>query len=148
MEKEQIYSKIEEIVASLGYFLIDLNIRGDSHMRIIEVYIDNEKGITPLDCSLVSSAVNQKISEEKIIDENYRLNISSPGVERSLKYLLQYHKHFNRKLEVHYKYGEETKKLTGKLMRLEGDDLFFESSNAEVKINFQNIITAKVLISF
>jgi ribosome maturation factor RimP len=148
MEKQQIFNRIEEIVSSLGFLLIDINFRGDHHLRIIEIYIDNEKGITTDDCSNVSRVLNEIIQEEKLIDSNYRLDVSSPGVERSLKYLIQYTKHLNRKFEVQYKDGEEEKKMTAKLIRIEEEQFYFQTGNTELKISFQNIVKAKVLTSF
>lgn len=148
MEKLQLFKKFEEIISSLGYLLIDTVIRGDSHLRVIELYIDNEKGITTDDCSLVSRAVNEAIEAEELIDTSYRLDVSSPGTDRPLKFLIQYNKHVNRKLEVEYEDGEETKKFTGKLIRIENENLFFEEKKGEFMIDFEKIIKAKVLISF
>lgn len=148
MEKAKLNQLFEEVINSLGYLLIDIVVRGDNHLRIFELYIDNEKGITTDDCVLVSRAINEKIEEEKIIDSNYRLDVSSPGIDRPLKFLVQYQKHLNRKFEVQYKVDDQVKKLRGKLLRIEADNLFFSEKNDEVKINFNNIIKAKVLISF
>ena len=148
MEKSQIYSKIEEIVTAQGFVLIDLSIRGDNHLRIVEVFIDSEKGINTDDCENVSRALNEAIQAEELISSNYRLDVSSPGVDRPLKFLIQYVKHINRKFEVEFKDGEEIKKFVGKLSRLEGSKLYFAVQNSESAIDFQNIVKAKVLISF
>ena len=43
---------------------------------------------------------------------------------------------------------QDIKKLNARLIRIESEDLFFTEKNAEYKINFNNIIKAKVLISF
>ncbi len=148
MEKMHLSQKFEEIVSSLGYLLIELNIRGDHHLKVLELYIDNEKGITPEDCVTVSRAVNEAIEAEKLLEENFRLDVSSPGAERALKFLAQYPKHVNRKFEIIYKDAVEEKKLTSKLLRIEGENLFFAEKGGENKIEFKNIIQAKVLISF
>lgn len=148
MEKAEILSKFEEIIASHGYLLIDSVFRGDNHLRIIEIYIDNDKGITADDCSIVSRALNELIAAEDLIGTNYRLDVSSPGIERPLKYLVQYGKHLNRQFEVVYKSGSEEKKITAKLVNMVSDDLFFREKENEIKINYKDIIKAKVLISF
>lgn len=148
MEKHYFLSKIEEIVKSNGFFLIDLIQRGDSHLKIIEIFIDGQKGITTVDCSSISRQINEVIELENLIESNYRLDVSSPGVDRPLKFIEQFPKHLNRKFEVTFKEGEESKKISGKLVRIEGDQLYFESGKSEFRINFNEIITAKVLISF
>ncbi len=145
MEKMQLSQKLEEIVSSQGYLLIDINIRGDQHLKVIELYIDNEKGITTDDCALVSRAVNEVIETENLIESSFRLDVSSPGIERPLKFLVQYQKHINRKFEIKLK--EEERKLTAKLLRIEGENLFFADKGGETKVEYKNITQAKVLIS-
>ncbi len=148
MEKVNLFAKIEEIVQSLNFLLIETNIRGDNHLRIIEVFIDGEKGINSEDCAAVSRAINDSIENENLIESSYRLDVSSPGVERPLKYLAQFPKHVNRKFEITYIEDNEEKKMIAKLVRVENDQLFFEEKKSEYKISFSDIVKAKVLISF
>lgn len=148
MEKSILLQKIEELVSSLGFLLIEINLRGDNRQRIIEIYIDNEAGVSIEDCSRVSRKMNEVIEEEKLIESNYRLDVSSPGTDRSLKFLLQYPKHLNRKFEVEYLDGETPKKFVGKLIRIENEDLYFQENKNELKISFNSITKAKVIISF
>ena len=148
MEKVQFYNKIEEIVKSLGFLLIDLIVRGDNHLRIVELFIDGEKAITTDDCAHASRVINEAIETEGLIDESYRLDVSSPGVERPLKFLVQYNKHLNRKFELTFKDGDEEKKINAKLTVINGNALFFQENKNEYKIDFKDIIKAKVLISF
>jgi len=147
MEKSKILEKFEEIVASEGFLLIDLVIRGDDRLRIIEIFIDGENAITTDDCMKVSRLIEKAIDSENLF-KNYRLDVSSPGVDRPLKYLVQYNKHINRKFEVSYKEDDKIKKFTGKLIRIDGNQLYFQEKNQEIKINFEDIVKAKVLISF
>ncbi len=49
--------------------------------------------------------------------------------------------------EITYSYGDEKKKLKGRLKKIEGEDLTF-LTNKEQIINFNEIIKAKVLVSF
>ncbi len=147
MEKSKILEKFEEIVASEGFLLIDLVIRGDDKLRIIEIFIDGENAVTADDCMRVSRLIEKAIDSENLF-KNYRLDVSSPGVDRPLKYLVQYNKHINRKFDVSYKEDDKIKKITGKLIRIDGNQLIFQEKNQEIKINFEDIVKAKVLISF
>lgn len=148
MEKQSIIKKIEEIVSASGFLLIEIVFRGDPHFPVIEVYIDGEKGITTVECAQISRAINDEIETLNLINSSYRLDVSSPGVERPLKFLTQYIKHINRKFEISYTDSEGEKKLTGKLIRIDGENLFFAEKNSEYKINFNHITNANVLISF
>ncbi len=148
--KEKIRNKIGEILEEKNYLLIDFVWRGSEQRPVLEIFMDNETGITTDDCYEVSREV------EKFIDENgflkqYRLDVSSPGVDKPLVYLAQYPKHVGRNFEVEYSENDETKKAEGKLLAVDGEKLTFEFGKKEKKtheLNFNNIKKAKVIISF
>ncbi|MDR3626830.1 MAG: hypothetical protein P4L45_08345 [Ignavibacteriaceae bacterium] len=164
---EENIKEIAEIAAQkCGFFLIDTLFRGKKGSRIIEIYIDGEQNVSADDCAKVSSEIDLQLDQFPDIGSNYRLDVSSPGVDRPLKFLKQYPKHINRKFDIDYKFGDETKEITAKLIRIDGEDLIFSNISArqagpskkhskppakeagETIINFNNIINAKVIISF
>ena len=144
-----ITQKIAEIVERKGFFPIEIIVRGIPSKRVIEVFIDGEKDISAEDCADVSREINSELENMFAAVNDYRLDVSSPGVDKPLKFLKQYHKHINRNFDVSYKLNDNTKKLSGKLLRVEDEDLIFSTKdNSEIKINFNNIKKAKVIVSF
>jgi len=143
-----ITQKIAEIVERKGFFPIEIIVRGTPQKRVIEVFIDGEKDVSAGDCAEVSREINSELENLPAAGKDYRLDVSSPGVDKPLIFLKQYPKHINRNFEVSYKSGEDTKKLTGKLKSIDDEELTFLSQNNEVKINFNNIKKAKVIVSF
>ena len=146
--KRKIVEEISLEIKNLDYFLIDTSFRGDERNLIIEVFIDNESGITAEDCKKVSVRLNEVFQEKKLIDSNYRLDVSSPGVDRSLKFIGQFGKHLKRNFEIFFTDGDIEKKITGRLIKVNKDLLTFEINKEEIIINFSNIKKAKVLVSF
>ena len=144
---ENIIEIAHEIVTLNGFFLIDVTFRGTDNNKVIEVFFDGEKNITAEDCAEISRKINSVIDEKQLIKSRYRLDISSPGVDRPLQFLKQYHKHIGRLFEVVFKVDKEKKSLKGKLLKIEGENLTFFTGKESV-INFNDIIKAKVLISF
>ncbi len=147
LDKLKILQLTEKVVKELNFFLIDVNFRGDSRNQIIEIFVDSTSGITADNCKSISRQIGAIIEEEELVSGKYRLDVSSPGSDRSLKYLEQYSKHINRSFEVEYSDGEEIRKVKAKLVKIENDTLFFTSNKNEITINFNNIKSAKVLIS-
>lgn len=148
-KEENITQKIAEIVERKGFFPVEIIVRGTPSKRVMEVFIDGEKDISAEDCAAVSREINSELENLSAAGNDYRLEVSSPGVDKPLKFLKQYPKHINRNFEVSYKFGEETKKLLGKLISIDNEDMTFVSkNNDEVKINFNNIKKAKVIVSF
>lgn len=146
--KENIVRISNEIAEKLNFFVIDINFRGDSRKKIIEVFVDAEKNIDADNLAEISREINSIIEEQDIIQQAYRLDVSTPGVDRPLKFLKQFPKHINRNFEVTYKTGDEIKTINGKLLSVEREELTFLSDKKEFLIEFNNITTAKVIISF
>jgi ribosome maturation factor RimP len=145
---ENIKELVGKVVENSNFLLVDLILRGTEQKRVVEVYIDGEKDITADDCALVSGEIDSQMKELLVRNPDYRLEVSSPGVDRPLKYLKQYYKHVNRKFEISYRSAQEVKNLSGKLASIDGEYLTFLSNNKEIIINFNSIIKAKVIISF
>ena len=146
--KENIVRISNEIAEKLNFFVIDINFRGDNRKKIIEVFVDAEKNIDADNLAEISREINSVIEEKDIIQQAYRLDVSTPGVDRPLKFLKQFPKHINRNFEVTFKADAEMKTITGKLLSVEREELIFLSDKKEVLIEFKNITTAKVIISF
>ena len=146
--KENIVRISNEIAEKLNFFVIDITFRGDNRKKIIEVFVDAEKNIDADNLAEISREINSIIEEQDIIQQAYRLDVSTPGVDRPLKFLKQFPKHINRNFDVTYKTGDEIKTITGKLLSVEREELMFLSDKKEILIEFKNITTAKVIISF
>ena len=91
--------------------------------RILRIYIDKATGVTIDDCEKVSRAVSEVLDSEDIIKGEYRLQVSSPGVERVLKKPDHYKRYIGHKVEVKLYAPVSTedgannrKKFTGKIL--------------------------------
>lgn len=146
--KSKILSIIIPVIESKNLLLIDLIVRGDERKRIIEIFVDSSENISADSLAELSHEINNMLSTEDFFPGNYRLDVSSPGVERPLKYLAQYPKHINRMFEISYKSDNEVKNMKAKLVRVNGEELLYNDGKNEILINFNQIIKAKVLISF
>ncbi len=135
-----------ETVEGLGLLLIECTIRGTKSNPVIEVFIDGLRDISAEICKSVSTLMKKVIDEQNLFG-SYRLDVSSPGVDRPLTFIEQYLKHQNRLFQVEYKTGDEVKKIIARLTGIEDYILTF-LSDTEIKIRFQDILKAKVLVSF
>jgi ribosome maturation factor RimP len=139
------YQKLKGLVAEhvdrAGAHLIDLVVRGERGTRVVEVFIDSEAGITSDTCTAVSREVGKAIDGEEELGGAYRLDVSSPGISRPLKFPWQYRKHIGRRLQVTLQPGQETATQTGKLIAVEDTAIVLEpdSRKEELRIPFADI---------
>jgi len=138
----------DRITQSLDLLLIDVIIRGVDRNRVIEIFIDSEKGVSADTCAEVSNKISELIDEQDLVPGKYRLEVSSPGIDRPLKFLKQFNKHINRKFEIVYLIGDSSEKAILKLLKIDGEELTFFDGKQELTLNFNKVKSAKVQISF
>jgi ribosome maturation factor RimP len=147
-DKENIIAIIKELLADTDKFLVDIIIQP---VNRISVFVDGDQGVTIDDCKKISRFLEQKLSEDQ---EDFELNVSSPGLDRPLKLMRQYKKNIGRGLEI-IKVNDE--KINGILFRVDESGLEISTSGKEKKkseeqknilISFSDIKAAKIKIDF
>lgn len=76
---------IEPIIESLGYDLVEVEFIKEGSEWFLRVYIDKDNGVNIDDCADVSRLVSAKLDQADCIDQEYNLEVSSPGIERVIK---------------------------------------------------------------
>ena len=81
--EENIMNKINELLTN-DLSAIHVGIFSNSGVKNIQIMIEAEKGITIDDCASTSRLAEDIITMHKIIDDNYNIEVSSPGINRPL----------------------------------------------------------------
>lgn len=116
MELEnKIREVIGPVIAQQQLFLVDLELSGGRKGRTIKIFIDKLSGVTIDECSALSREIAVLLDVEEVMDGSYRLEVSSPGIDRPLKDEWQFMKNLGRKLKVTYENGDVVKELLGVL---------------------------------
>ena len=90
MSKEELvrrfWSVFEPEITEQGYELVEVEVAGQSGVRILRIYIDKEGGgIVHQDCATVSQLLNPLLDADDFISSNYILEVSSPGIDRPVR---------------------------------------------------------------
>jgi ribosome maturation factor RimP len=82
---EQIRHLLDPILESLGLSLWDMEFQKHGPQWLLRIYIDRENtGVTLNDCEAVSRDLATVLDVEDIIPHAYNLEVSSPGLDRTL----------------------------------------------------------------
>ncbi len=151
MDEKAIISKLEEViqpvVEKLGLDLYDIEYKRDRSGWVVRVFISSKDGVTLNDCVRVSKQLNLLLDVEDIISHSYNLEVSSPGLTRTLKKLGHYEKSIGETAKVKLKEPfKNMKTFTAIIKSVEGDKIFFEIGKEIVEISFDNIEKAKLEI--
>lgn len=145
--QQQLAELAETCAASHAAHVIDLSVGTHRGRSSIQVFIDAVQGVSSDLCSAVSRELGQRLDTLNIMKGSYDLVVSSPGINRPLKYPWQYTKHIGRKMKLLTASGEATMELRGTLE--EADDrhirLVLDKSEERKTLAFTEIIEATVL---
>src|SRR5882757_4656268 len=148
--KEKIKELTLESLSNPAHFLVDVIVSKHKPMKFT-VILDGDNGITIDDCALVSRAVNDSL--ESLVDDQYALEVSTPGLDHPLKLNRQYAKNKGRKLKVHL---ANKSIVLGVLQQVEAEKIVIDaevkegkkSENKAMEIPFAEIEKAFVTVSF
>ena len=87
---DKVFSIINPIFIDMGYELLGIEYVSSGKHSVLRVYIDCEEGIGVDDCETVSRQVGAIMDVEDLINGQYNLEVSSPGIERPLFVIAHY----------------------------------------------------------
>ncbi len=153
--KETIIQYLEPLLDTEKYFVVDILVSPSKINQKITILIDTDEGISIDDCAIISRKLGNLLEENEAIENAYRLEVSSPGVDYPLSTERQFRKNIGRKLKVTFKDGR-TEQI-GTIQTVSEDSIVLISdkkskNKAEVvepePIKIADISKAQIQISF
>src|SRR5699024_7932880 len=101
------------------------------------------------ECAVLSYELGYLLEAHEFIDQAYRLNVSSPGLSRSLVKQRQYPKDIGGEIKAKYKAEEESHKIEGILKEVDEQQVVIEQQQGQtLALPFTQIVEVKVIPSF
>lgn len=152
MDLSEEIRKLAESKLTSDQFIVDVIASPKMGTRKVLVIVDSDQGFSIDDCAGLSRQLSKSLDETGLIDDNYLLEVSTPGVEHPLKLKRQYTKNIGRKLKVKL----QEKIVEGRLSEVDDEKitLLQEIGSGKKKeietvvIPFSEIDKAFVLVSF
>jgi ribosome maturation factor RimP len=98
--QQKIEALVLPIVERMGYKLWGCQCLLNQKQRLIRIFIDKPQGIVLTDCEQVSHAISAVLDVEDVLADQYRLEISSPGIPKPLFYPWQYQENMGKKIKL------------------------------------------------
>ena len=83
--EDKVEKLVREKIETLGYELYDVEYSKEGKNYFLRIFIDSPKGIDLNDCEKVNDGINELLDQADYIKEQYFLEVSSPGIERTLR---------------------------------------------------------------
>ena len=147
---EQVRDMAERIAASEGLELVDTEWKGGSRGGMLRVFIDKPEGITHSDCELVSHQLSAALDVVDLIPSSYRLEVSSPGLDRKLSKRSEFRRFAGRKAKLRVREPlHGARSLTGHIESSSPGAVSIRTARGEkLEIPFDEIEQARLVVEF
>ena len=153
-KRKDVEAKTEELVMPLidekGFEFVDTEFVKEGNSYYLRVFVDKPGGITIDDLESVSRPLSDKLDEHDFIDEQYILEVSSPGLGRPMKKDRDFDRNMEKIVEIHlYKAQDGEKEWVGKLTGYDEENITIELDEGnEIKLDRANVSLAREYIEF
>jgi ribosome maturation factor RimP len=143
---EKVQAFAEKLLPSMGLELVEVQFRPEEHGWVLRLSIDGKEGITADHCTRVSREVGDFLDVEDLIAHPYHLEVSSPGLERSLRSMKDFQRYLGKKARVKLREDVESQRvLIGIISQADGEtvELVLEDGT-RCQVAFEQIRKARL----
>ena len=126
----EIYEMVKPIADELNYDIYHVEYVKENGELYLRIYIEKDGGITLSDCESLSRRVSDLMDEKDPIKDPYFLEVSSPGLNRTLFTENHYKRFIGREVMVRFTKSIDGKKnVKGILKEVNDDSIVVEAEN-------------------
>lgn len=135
---------LEALLALDAVELVDLQYRNEAGW-VLRLFIDKPGGVNLDDCQAVSDKVGAFLDASDQMTHSYRLEVSSPGMDRVLKKDKDFQRFAGHRVAVRMRAPVEgRRRFQGFLKGLEGGQLVLENEGAVVRLERAGVDEARL----
>jgi len=137
---------LQPLIEDLGYEFVGLERSSNPGNPVVVIYIDTPDGIAVEDCEKVSREVAAMLDVEDPIPGQYRLEVSSPGLDRPL-FTLEHFEQFGGEVAQISLYAPQDgrRRFKGKILGTGVRQVRVEQDGVEVTLELDNIAKARLV---
>jgi ribosome maturation factor RimP len=141
---------LQPVVEALGCELWGLELQAGGKTKLLRIYIDRaEEGVGIEDCERVSRQSSAVLDVEDVINGEYILEVSSPGMDRPLYELSQYEQFIGEDISLRLRFPYEGRRnFKGRLTGVDGDEIIVVATDHEFLFPVEGIEKANVVPRF
>ena len=138
---------IEPVLVAEGLELVDVEYKKEGKNWVLRIFIDKEEGITVEDCQNISRLTGDLIDVEETIQTPFNLEVSSPGLDRSLKREKDFLKFKGKRIRLHSLSPiDSRRKFTGILADFKDQTIFMDLDGKPFEILLSQVDKANLVI--
>ncbi|MCG6659539.1 ribosome maturation factor RimP [Halomonas campisalis] len=144
-----LYALIEPVVTAMGFELWGIEYHSQGKHSQLVIYIDHADGVSVDHCADISRQVSAVLDVEDPISGEYRLEVSSPGLDRPLYTLDHFARYRGHQVALRLRTPfDGRRKFQGLLAGIEGDEVLLQLDGEEYCFPIESIDQARVVPVF
>lgn len=146
---KQLEEMLSPSVESLGFELWGIEYWTQGRFSTLRVYIESENGVSVDNCAAVSHQISGILDVEDPISGEFNLEVSSPGIDRSLFKIEHYQAYVGSEVKMRLRMPFEGRRnFKGMLNGVEGDEILLVVDEEEYMLPLEYIERANVIPQF
>jgi len=150
---KRIADQIEELFLSVldeKYELVDVEYVKEGAFYYLRVFIDKDGGLDIDEISDITRVLNKELDEKDPIQQQYFLEVSTPGLGRALKKERDFIRESGKEIELKlYQSVNGQKELSGVLIGLdETGNIIIQSEDEQLCLSKKDIASIKLKVDF
>ncbi len=144
---QAVMNLIEPVLTTEELELVDVEYKKEGKDWFLRIFIDRDGGVTVADCQKVSHLTGDLIEIEETIKTPFNLEVSSPGLDRSLKREKDFLKFKGKQIRLHSLFPiDNRRKFVGILTDFKDQTVFLELDGKTFEIPLSQVAKANLVI--
>ena len=140
---------IRPVIEGSGFELVDVAFRRESGRRVLRVVVDREGGVDVDTIAELAEKVSRRLDVEGFAPGPYALEVSSPGIERSLKLPRDFARRVGDNVKVKTTAPIEGRtNITGELVSADDDGIAVAVGGGELRVRYADIASARTVVDW
>ena len=142
--EENIMNKLNNLLTN-DLEAINVSIFGNSASKNIQIMIESDLGVSIDNCAEVSKLARNIITMEKFIEDDYNIEVSSPGINRPLYNVKDFIKYQGEKVFIELKRNINNQRRFKGYYEVKDNIICINHKNETIEITFNDIKKANLV---
>ncbi len=149
--EEKIANIVSPVIEDLGFTLHRIKISGEAGSSIVQIMAEDlsTRNLMVDDAAKISRAISAVMDVEDPINGEYRLEVSSPGIDRMLikEKDFENYKGFEAKIELLTPDENGRKRFRGIINGIENNNILVTTDIGDVELPYASLSQAKLILT-
>ena len=142
--EEQLQQLFSPVIREAGCTFVEIKIKGNASKPLIQVFMDRDGGVTVDDCSRVSRILTAVLDTNFPDIPQYRLEVSSPGLDRPLRSESDFQKNIGRIVKIQKKDEPGAQWIEGEIVSADSESVIIRIADQENSVTYDHIRIARI----